>query len=96
VYSAQLPLIVRPSPISAATFAPTGNSPPGHDFTRPTHSMPAHMYLGVIDAERLYLDDDMYGSGSGISLMTRLSGPPNFSRTIARIGSLLGRLYNFD
>jgi hypothetical protein len=30
-------------------------------------------------------------------LMTRLlSGPPTFSRTIARIGSLLGRLYNFD
>src|SRR3989442_5932656 len=25
------------------------------------------------------------GSGSGISLYTRLSGPPNFSKTIARI-----------
>src|SRR6476660_2553411 len=32
------------------------------------------------------------GSGSGISLMTRLSRPPNFSRTIARMGPLLGRL----
>ena len=23
-----------------AAFAPIGNSPPGHDFTTPTHSMP--------------------------------------------------------
>src|SRR5947207_8496575 len=29
-----------------------------------------------------------FGSGSGISFMTRLSRPPNFSRTIARIRSL--------
>src|SRR5580693_9183483 len=33
--------MVRPRPpISAATLAPTGNSPPGQDFTSPTHSMP--------------------------------------------------------
>jgi len=33
--------MVRPRPpISAATLAPIGNSPPGQDFTNPTHSMP--------------------------------------------------------
>src|SRR6266550_993750 len=31
-----------------------------------------------------------FGSGCGISFMTRLSRPPNFSRTIARIRSLPG------
>src|SRR5882724_11097727 len=34
-----------------------------------------------------------FGPGSGISLMTRLSRPPNFSRTIARIRSLPGGDY---
>src|SRR5215471_3156072 len=69
--------MVRPRPpISAATLAPTGNSPPGHDFTRPTHSMPitfgfspftpAHVQLGVVEAERLDLDDDVAGLGLGI------------------------------
>src|SRR5262249_48775494 len=63
--------MVRPSPpISAATFAPTANSPPGQDFTRPTHSMPLnrrrlgplttpHMYLGMVDSKGLDLDDDV-------------------------------------
>src|SRR5215813_12179679 len=33
--------IVRPrSPINAATLVPTANSPPGQDFTTPTHSIP--------------------------------------------------------
>jgi hypothetical protein len=27
-------------PLGCVTFAPTGNSPPVQDFTRPTHSMP--------------------------------------------------------
>src|SRR5262245_30425500 len=58
--------MVRPRPpMRAATLAPTGNSPPGDDFTTPTHSMPltgaaaAHMHLGVVDAEGLDMDDHM-------------------------------------
>ncbi len=62
--------MVRPRPpISAATLAPIGNSPPGQDFTSPTHSMPItfaasahsplHVHLGVIEAERLDFDDDV-------------------------------------
>src|SRR5260370_18275238 len=58
---------------------------------------PAHMHLGVIDAERLYLDDDMYGPRLRLADLfdDQAIGATKFSRTIARIRSLLGSLYNF-
>jgi hypothetical protein len=63
--------MVRPSPpISAATLAPTGNSPPGQELNQ-SHALdadhlrglgplaPAHVHFGVVDPKRLDLDDDM-------------------------------------
>src|SRR5262245_9899787 len=91
--------MVRPSPpISAATLAPTGNSPPGQDFTNPTHSMPITFAASAHSPRRMCISAWLMpnaltsmttcpaiGSGSGISWYTRLSSPPNFSSTIARI-----------
>src|SRR5258708_5197569 len=61
-------VLPRP-PIKAATLLPTANSPLGHDFTMPTHSMPltgcrfcpfsaAHVHLGVIDSKCLDMNND--------------------------------------
>src|SRR5215510_15624195 len=94
--------MVRPSPpISAATLAPTGNSPPGQDFTSPTHSMPLTFAASAHSPRRMcssaWLRPNALismttwptlGSGCGMSLYTRLSRPPNFSRTIARMAFL--------
>src|SRR5262245_1835615 len=94
--------MVRPSPpINEATLAPTGNSPPGQDFTSPTHSMPitfaasAHSPRRMCSSAWLMPNALMsmttwpaMGSGSGMSSYTRLSSPPNFSSTIARIAFL--------
>src|ERR1700722_3848460 len=91
--------MVRPSPpMSAATLAPTGNSPPGQNFTMPTHSMPltgaasAHSPRRICSSAWLMPNAltamttwPALGSGFGISLYTRLSRPPNFSKTIARM-----------
>src|SRR5262249_37498412 len=91
--------MVRPRPpMRAATLAPTGNSPPGQDFTSPTHSMPLTFAASAHSPRRMcssaWLRPNALismttwpssGSGSGISLYTRLSRPPNFSRTIARM-----------
>src|SRR5690242_9072548 len=91
--------MVRPRPpINAATLDPTANSPLGQDLTRPTHSMPltsaasAHSPLRICisawftpNALTWMTTWPGFGSGSGSSLMTRLSGPPNFSMTIARM-----------
>src|ERR1700744_3104763 len=98
-YSAELPLIVRPSPpISAATLVPTANSPPGQESTMPTHSIPltgaasAHSpRLMCISAwlipNALIRMTPMpsFGSGFGMSLYTSASRPPNPSSTIAFI-----------
>src|SRR5215471_4900883 len=50
----------------------------------------SHVHLGVVDAQRLDLEDDVpgFGLGSGISLDTRLSRPPTFSGTITRMAIL--------
>src|SRR5262245_8087468 len=94
--------MVRPRPpMSAATFAPTGNSPPGQDFTNPTHSMPITFAASAHSPRRMCISAWLMpnalismttcpalGSGSGMSLYTRLSSPPNFSKTMARIAVL--------
>src|SRR5262245_33491136 len=48
----------------------------------------------MVDTERIDLDDDVAGFGLGVrdSLKTRLSRPPNFSRTMARIAVLQMRV----
>src|SRR4051812_252073 len=92
--------MVRPRPpMSAATLAPTGNSPPGQDLMTPTHSMPltsaisAHSPLRMCNSAWLRPNAltsitawPSFGSGSGISRMTRTSGPPNSVLRIARMG----------
>src|SRR5215813_573149 len=94
--------MVRPRPpINAATLAPTRNSPPGADFTSPTHSMPITFAASAHSPRRMCISAWLrpnalismttwpaLGSGSGISLYTRLSSPPNCSMTMARIAVL--------
>src|ERR1700733_8810304 len=93
--------MVRPRPpINAATLAPTGNSPPGHASTMPTHSMPLTSAASAHSPRRmcnsawlmpnprtLMTTSPSLGSGLGMSVYTRLSSPPNFSSTIARMVS---------
>ena len=91
--------MVRPRPpISAATFAPTGNSPPGHESTMPTHSMPLTSAASAHSPRRMcssawlipnpftsITTSPSLGNGLGMSVYTRLSSPPNLSRMIARM-----------
>jgi hypothetical protein len=67
--------------MSAATLAPTGNSPPGQDFTRPTHSIPLTGAASAHSPRRMCISAWLipnaliwmttwpaFGSGSGMSL----------------------------
>jgi hypothetical protein len=103
------PLMVRPRPpMRLATGVPSSISPPGHPSTMPTHSIPlmgthsAHSPLRMCISAWLtpnalirITTSPCFGSGVGTSLMTRDSGPPNFSITIAFIVGDYGsaRLY---
>src|ERR1700730_8962770 len=88
-------------PINAATLVPTANSPPGQDLTRPTHSMPLTSAASAYSPLRMcisawFIPNALtsmttwpgFGAGSGSSLITKFSGPPNFCMTIARMTNL--------